>query len=109
MKKDDIRIPARSISLLVTMKQRIMEDNDLSIEVSDCGRYAAAHYIDELIQNSLEMERRYHETMDYYRLEKDENEEYKELLGGYTADLLNEEEKAEVQALVKKWKEKDES
>lgn len=109
MKKDEIRIPARSISMLVTMKQRIMEDNDLSCKVSDCGKYAAAHYIDELIHNVLELERRYHENLFYYSAVKDENKEYSDLFDGYTPDLLDEEEKAEVQALVKKWREKDES
>lgn len=89
-KKTEIRIPARSISLLVTIKQRLMEDNDLSSKVSDLGKYAVAHHIDDLIINVLELERRYHELLD-----------------GYSADILGDEEKAEVRALVEKWKAKE--
>lgn len=108
MKKDDIRIPARSISLLVTMKQRLMDDNDLCSRVTDCGKFAAAHYIDELIQNALEIERRYHEIKAQYLITKEENNGFDELLDGYTADILSDEEKAEIHSLVKKWKAKDE-
>lgn len=106
-KKTEIRIPARSISLLVTIKQRLMEDNDLSSKVSDLGKYAVAHHIDDLIINVLELERRYHELMDQFAYTKRENDEYSELLDGYSADILGDEEKAEVRALVEKWKAKE--
>lgn len=102
-KKNLPRIPARSISLLVTIKQNLMDDNDLCMKVTNCGKYAAAGYIDELIINALAIERLFHSITDQHIAVKKENEEYNDLLYGYTADILDDEQKAEVRALVEKW------
>ena len=106
-KKNPPRILPRAISLLVTIKQNLMADNDLSFKVAECGKYAAAKYIDDLIANALELERRFHEIEEQYLYTKRENAEYAELLCGYSADILTDDEKEEVHALVRKWKEAD--
>ena len=103
-KKNPPRIPPRAISLLVTIKQNLMADNDLSFKVAECGKYAAAGYIDDLIANALALERRFHSIEDQYLCTKMENDEYTELLCGYSADILTDDEKEEVHALVRKWK-----
>lgn len=106
-KKNPPRIPTRAISLLVTIKQNLMDDNDLSLKVAEYGKYCAAKYIDDLIANALELERRFHSIEDQYLYTKRENDEYTELLCGYSADILTDDEKEEVHALVRKWKESD--
>lgn len=106
-KKNPPRIPPRAISLLVTIKQNLMDDNDLSLKVAECGKYAAAKYIDDLIANALELERRFHEIEEQYLYTKRENAEYAELLCGYSADILTDDVKEEVHALVRKWEEAD--
>ena len=40
--------------------------------------------------------------------EKEENNDYRELLGGYTADMLSDEEREKVSELVKEWEKADE-
>ena len=42
------------------------------------------------------------------KLEEEENKGYRELLGGYTADMLSDEEREKVRALVKEWEKADE-
>ena len=106
-KKNPPRIPPRAISLLVTIKQNLMDDDDLSLKVAECGKYVAAKYIDDLIANALELERRFHEIEEQYLYTKKENAEYAELLCGYSADILTDDEKEEVHALVRTWKEAD--
>ena len=104
-KKNPPRIPQRAISLLVTIKQNLMDDNDLSLKVAECGKYAAARYIDDLITNALELERRCHDIEDRYLDTKEENEKFMEILCGFTPDILTDDVKEEVHALVRKWEE----
>ena len=106
-KKNPPRITPRAISLLVAIRQNLMADNDLSHKVAECGKYAAAKYIDDLIANALALERRFHSIEDQYLYTKRENDEYNELLCGYSADILTDDEKEEVHALVRKWKGSD--
>lgn len=106
-KKNPPRIPPRAISLLVTIRQNLMADNDLSLKVAECGKYAAAKYIDDLIANALALERRFHSIEEQYLCTKMENAEYTELLCGYSADILTDDEKEEVHALVRKWEGSD--
>ena len=42
------------------------------------------------------------------KAEKEENKDYRELLGGYTADMLSDEEREKVSELVKEWEKADE-
>ena len=106
-KKNPPRIPPRAISLLVTIKQNLMADNDLSFKVAECGKYAAAGDIDDLITTALALERRFHIIEEQYLCTKRENDEYTELLCGYSAAMLTDEEKEEVHAIARKWEETD--
>lgn len=105
--KNPPRIPPRSISLLVTIKQNLMDDNDLSLKVAECGKYAAARYIDDLIENALALERRLHEIEEQYLYTKRENAEYAELLCGYSADTLTDDVKEKIRAIVKEWEKEE--
>ena len=107
-KKNPPRIPPRAISLLVTIKQNLMADNDLSIKTAECGKYVAAKYIDDLIANALALERLFHDIEDRHLYEKDENEEFAELLCGYVPCMMDDEVKEKIRAIVQKW-EKDEA
>ena len=95
-KKNPPRIPPRAISLLVTIKQNLMDDDDLSLKVAECGKYVAAKYIDDLIANALELERRFHGIEDRYLDTKEENEKFTEILCGFTPDILTDKEKQEI-------------
>ena len=106
-KKNPPRIPPRAISLLVTIKQNLMDDNDLSLKVAECGKYAAAKYIDDLIANALELERRFHEIEEQYLYTKRENAEYAELLCGYGPDMMDDEVKEKIRAIVKEWEKEE--
>lgn len=94
----------RWIHLLLTIKHACMEDNDLSMKATGCGKLAAARYIDALIACAVKLETA---CEDYFEaMERNENEcqEYYELLGGYEPDMLTDAQIAEVKALVMKWK-----
>lgn len=106
-KKNPPRIPPRAISLLVTIKQNLMDDNDLSIKVAECGKYAAVKYIDDLIANALELERRFHSIEEQYLYTKMENDEYAKLLCGYSADMLTDDVKEKIRSIVKEWEKEE--
>lgn len=97
----------RWIHLLLTIKHACMEDNDLSMKVTGCGKLAAARYIDELIACAVKLETACEEYFDAMERNEEENTAYYELLEGYTPDLLTEAERADVKAIVNKWKEAD--
>lgn len=100
-------IPARAISVLLQMKQAMLADNALAIKVSGCGKIAVANYIDDLIAKATKLETLYHDYRESFNREYETVKEYLNLLG-YTPDQLNDEEKAELRALVEKWRKKDE-
>lgn len=97
----------RWIQMLLAIKQACMEDNDLSNKVCGCGRMAVAHYMDELIACVVKLETACEEYFSAMEIEKNENLEYFELLGGYTPDILDDAQIDEVKAIVKKWHEAD--
>lgn len=97
----------RWIHLLLTIKHACMEDNDLSMKVTGCGKSAAARYIDELIACAVKLETACEEYFDAMERNEEENTAYYELLEGYTPDMLTEAERADVKAIVNKWKEAD--
>lgn len=104
----DRYIPARSISMLVTIKQQLMADNAMCLKVSGCGKIGMASCIDNLIHKACVLETLYNDYRTSYTLEKEENDAYRDLLGDFTADMLTDDEKAELHALVEKWRQKDE-
>lgn len=97
----------RWIHLLLKIKHACMEDNDLSMKATGCGKLAAARYIDELIACAVKLETACEEYFDAMERNEEENTAYYELLEGYTPDLITEAERADVKAMVNKWKEAD--
>lgn len=107
MTRPEIKIPARSISVLVEIKQKLLEDNDLSLKISGCGKLAVAHYIDELIASATKMETLYNDYKTQYHLLCELRNGYYKLLHHYPEDI-NDERKTELKALVDKWLAEDE-
>lgn len=105
---NDYKIPIHSIRMLMNLKQALLDDNDLSLKVTRCGSIAAAHHFDDLIEAALDLETDYHSLRNEYIAVREENRMYHELLGDRAPDQLLEEEKAQIQALVKGWEESDE-
>ena len=103
--KTDITIHTRGISLLVKLRQACLVDDALALEATGCGRYAAANIIDDLIGNILKMETAYCGIRDLANAANEENAAYRELLEGWTPEMLNEKETAKLKALVKEWEE----
>ena len=106
--QNDLFIPARGISMLVSIKHQLLADHDLCMEVSGCGRAVMASTIDNLIAKACAIESRYHDCHTQYKLEKEENDAYRDMLGDFTPDMLTDDEKAELHTLVEKWRRKDE-
>ena len=102
------KLNPRWIRLLLMIKQACMDDNDLSMKVCGCGKFAVARYMDEMIACVVNLETACEEYFDAMELNENECQEYYELLEGFKPDLLSDAQIAEVKALVKKWKESDE-
>lgn len=97
----------RWIHLLLTIKHACMEDNDLSQKVCGCGKMAVAHYMDELIGCAVKLETACEEYFSAMEREEEENQAYRDLLGDYTPDIINESKRADLEAIVKMWQEAD--
>lgn len=107
MKSVDLRIPARSISMLLQIKQAFLADNETALKVSNCGNLTAAHYIDDLINTVTRLETDYQDLRMRLEVARMKNEEHCKMLGGYTIEVLTDKEKSELQALVEKWRKAD--
>lgn len=103
----EIKIPARSISVLVEIKQKLLADNDLSLKISGCGKLAVANYIDELIANVTKLETLYHDYKTNYNIEKEYFNAYHRLLR-YLPEDIDDDRKTELKTLVDKWLAEDE-
>lgn len=102
------KINPRWIQLLLKIKQVCMEDNDLSLKVFGCGKFAVASYMDEMIACVVKLETACEEYFDAMERNVNKCEAYYELLESFTPDMLNDAQIDEVKALVKKWKQTDE-
>lgn len=102
------KLNPRWIYLLLKIKQACMDDNDLSMKVCGCGKFAVARYMDEMIACVVNLETACEEYFDAMERNENECQEYYELLESFTPELLSDAQIAEVKALVKKWKESDE-
>lgn len=107
MNEPEVKITARSISLLVEIKQNLLADNDLSLKISGCGKLAVARYIDKLIANVTEMETLYHDYKESCKINRDYVNEYHKLLR-YFPEKIDGDRKVELKALVDKWLAEDE-
>lgn len=101
-------IPARSIQMLVTIKQSLLSDNDLCMKVTKFGKLAMANNMDDLIGNVCRLETLYHDYCCTYKLTKSTLDEIDKLMDGYTPDELSQDRLAELQALIHKWQKQDE-
>ena len=101
-------IQRRAMYALIIIKRSLLEDNDLAIKVANTGSIVAAHHIDEIMSGIMRMESDLFDCQMTLKAEKKENNDYRELLGGYTADMLSDEEREKVSALVKEFEKADE-
>ena len=101
-------IGRRAMYALIIIKRSLLEDNELASKVTNTGSLVAAHHIDEIVSGIMKMETDLFDCKMTLKAEKEENEGYRELLGGYTADMLSDEEREKVSALVKEFEKSDE-
>lgn len=101
-------IGRRAMYALIIIKRSLLEDNELASKVTNTGSLVAAHHIDEIVSGIMKMETDLFDCQMTLKAEKEENEGYRELLGGYTADMLSDEEREKVSALVKEFEKADE-
>lgn len=92
---------------MIIIKRALMRDDDLARKVSNTGSAVVAKHIDEIVSGIMRMESDLFDCQMTLKAEKDENNGYRELLGGYTADMLSDEERAKVHALVEEWEKAD--
>lgn len=100
-------ISNRAMYALIIIKRKLLENNDLALEASNSGSMVVAHHIDEIMSGLMRMESDLFDCQMTLKAEKEENEGFRELLGGYTADMLSDGERAKVRALVEEWEKTD--
>ena len=105
---EEVKIPARSISMLIQIKQYMISDNQLCTKITGCGKWAVANYIDRLVSALMKLETYFDTYKGYYNIEKEENAEYSELLCGLRPDQLTAEETEQIQALARTFIKEDE-
>ena len=101
-------IGRRAMYALIIIKRSLLEDNELASKVTNTGSLVAAHHIDEIMSGIMRMETDLFDCKITLKAEVEENEAYRELLGGYAPDMLSEEEREKVSELVKEWEKPDE-
>lgn len=104
----EFKVPARSVSMLVKIKQALLADNDLCNRVCGLGKLAMANYMDDLINNACRIETLYHDYYCTYKITKETLDEIDRLMDGYTPDVLSDDRLNEMKALISKWKAQDE-
>lgn len=104
----EFKVPARSVSMLVKIKQALITDNNLCNTVCGLGKLAMANYMDELINNVCRIETLYHDYYCTYEIMKETLDEIECLMDGYTPDVLSDDRLNEMKALISKWKAQDE-
>lgn len=99
----------RIVGLLMNIRAALMDNNDLSLKVARRGWIAAVNGLDRAIEIIVKLESLH--TMHERQLA--DNAElltmYNSMLGGYDENMLTDERKAELKALVDKWQEEDET
>lgn len=96
------------ISTLMHIRESLKNDNELSLKVAKCGKFTAMRDINDAIETILRLERNYLIFRSDFEIYKEQCQEYSDFLSGYTPDILEDERKAEVKALVEKWQKEDE-
>lgn len=86
-----------------------MDNNDLSLKVARRGWCVALGDLEKAIEYIITLESM---CVEYKGKIADDNvliEMYRNMLGDYDADMLSDERKAELKALVDKWQKEDEN
>ena len=96
------------ISTLMHIRETLKNDNELSLKVAKCGKFTAMRDINDAIETILRLERNYLIFRSDCEIYKEQCREYSDFLGGFTPDILEDERKAEVKALIEKWQKEDE-
>ena len=103
-----LRIPVRPITMLLDIKQALMQDNDLSIKVAKCGKQVVADYIDRLVSSVMMLETYCDKYEGYFKIYREECEAYADLLCGLSTDQLTADEKEQIKALAQTFIKEDE-
>ena len=93
---------------MMKIRKSLINDNDLSLNVAGCGWYIAVTNIDEIITSMLELTRIQAINTNDLNMYKQIARELTDLLGGYDAEMLTEERKNALKAMVEKWQKEDE-
>ena len=97
-----------AVYTLMKIRKSLMDDNDLSLNVAGCGWYVVVTNIDEIITGMLELTRIQIINTNELNTYKQIARELSNLLGGYDAELLTDERKDALKAMVEKWQKEDE-
>ena len=97
-----------AVYTLMKIRKSLMDDNDLSLNVAGCGWYIAVTKIDEIITGMLELTRIQIINTNELNTYKQIAQELSNLLGGYDAEVLTDERKDALKAMVEKWQKEDE-
>lgn len=103
----NISITPRAMYALHILKNKLTADNDLALRTSNTGSLVIAHHLDEVVSGIMRLETELLNCRIHLEIYRKSDEAYRELVGDYTPDILTEDEKAELRALVEKWREKD--
>lgn len=91
------------------IRSALMENNDLSLKVARRGWCAALGGLEKAIEYIITLESMCAEYKCKIADDKALIEMYSNMLGDYDADMLSDDRKAELKALVDKWQEEDET
>lgn len=97
-----------AVYTLMKIRKSLMDDNDLSLNVAGGGWYVVVTNIDEIITGMLELTRIQIINTNELNAYKQIARELSNLLGGYDAEVLTDERKDALKAMVEKWKKEDE-
>lgn len=97
-----------AVYTLMKIRKSLMDDNDLSLNVAGGGWYVVVTNIDEIITGMLELTRIQTINTNELNAYKQIARELSNLLGGYDAEVLTDERKDALKAMVEKWKKEDE-
>lgn len=100
----DYPVRPRAISMLVNIRQALMDDDGtLAMKIANCGKYVAADLLADTIAAIQRTEQQCSKAVEDLRMECEIKQMYQELLGDYYPDILTDEQKADIAALVAKW------
>ena len=105
----DTSITRRIVELLMDIRSALMENDILSLKVARRGWCVALGDIETAIKYIITLETVCAEYKVKIADDRAKIEMYSNMLCDYEADMLSDERKAELKALVDKWQEEDET